>query len=372
MANEIKYDLSSLPSRNICQGLITALLFTGQTARPIMESLRTFGYYATEAQIKTRYQELLSVASDNIRKLFSTQQPLRVDNDVHVQWMKQYGVFELMDFMARKECADPPAYFKWIRDALWINSLDDVQAITNVLLFNGDNHEDVAAVIRFKYRRQISVEALDLYQRLFFDFVGLGADDVMDCCPNMRESTLILKQISSGTRIQEKPGEECYEGYKRQFIFHDSGYIKWKLGMPQIEPPRAEDFLNRVMADASYRYTEATEMTNFADIKSEDGISAVTGENYNNTVINRKNAVKEQVRLMKQCIDIYVKASNSKPVQRSSSAQDLIDKLTKLQVQFSDASEHMIMASDLPPGVANEINASRVMGGTVDVVPEQH
>lgn len=359
-------DLKSNPrlGRISHSGLVTALLLAGHRNADVISTCIGFGYKTEADDVRLFFAALKDPTSENIRSILESGQPLRIDDPTHVQWMNHYGVFEIMDFMVRKDCTDPPEYFKWIRDALWINTNSEIQSLVNILLFNGDDNETVAAVLRYKYRRKISVEAVNFHTLLFFNTDNLSADDVMYRCISLQKSSFVLEKIAGdevdtvGSRDASTKSE-----ITRKPVFHDNAYIKWKIGYPDIKPPTAEDFLSRVMSDAANRYYEAGLSAQFAETKAEDGISAVTGQSYNNTVIMRKNSQKEQAKLLSTYAGLYIKAMNAKPSSSSNAAKDVMDRLAQLELKFDDDCESIMSVDDLPPEARYEIEAARSIGG---------
>jgi len=341
-------------------------LFAGQDANFIIGRCRDFGYLCTDADVVAISKEIRSTASKNITSLFEARQPLDVGNEKHREWMQYYGVAELMTFMASKDKPDPPEYFKWVRDAIWINSVDEAQVITNALIFNGDDDEAIAAVLRFKYRRILSFEAVKLHRKIFFSG-EFSSDVAIKYCLRMAGSTAVLRSISGETQMRHDDAGTVKRvdndfGQTRELVFHDSNYIKWKIGYPEVKPPRAEDFLDKVMADASFRYYEAGQMQQFARRKFEEGTSAVTGQQYSNSVANYENVAEAQAKLMEKYTNIYIRAMKSKPNMRSSAAQDLIDKLSQLSIDF-DTPDQIVPLNALGEDDIAAITAARSIGG---------
>lgn len=355
-------DLMKIPGRVPQRGLIRALILIGKSGEDIIATCRDFGYGCSREDVTVTARAILDIAGANVKKLIEDKQPLRADDPGHRQWLEVFGVREMVEFMADKARVDPPDFFKWVRDAIWINAMAEVQIVVNTLMYNGDDDQSIASVLRFKYKMTISAEALRIHREIFFDAKDLSADIVIANCMRMHGSTLVLREISGETGMR-RGYAEVDGGQNRHFVFHNSEYLKWKLGYPELKPPRAEDFLNKVMTDAEFRYYEASQMTQFAKRKKEEGLSAVTGENYNNEVTQYDNVATEQAKLLNHYANMYVRALRAKPVSRSSAAEDLIAKLTRIEIEFDNKHEHIVAESMLSPGDRELLQAARAIGG---------
>jgi hypothetical protein len=363
--------ISKVREPHICRTLITALIMAGKTCTDIMAVCKDMGHQCVEVDVTESAKALRDVLPKTLTKLIDQTAPFRITEPIHVEWMKTLGVFEILDFMARKDIEDPPPYFKWIRDAIWICSNPPIHALVNALLFNGDTSTDVADVIQFKYRKQISTEALELYQKLFFNVDGVSAMHVIQLCNHMSNSSIVLRQMSDPEYAKRSGKPELDTGFTEAMIFHNSNYIKWKLGYKKIKPPSSTDFLEQVMLDASNKYYEATMMNEFAERSYLEGNSMVTGEAVEQTTTMYRNAEKERSKLMKSYTDLYIKASNSRPVGAGtkSKADELIEELSQLRMTFDDIAEHIIDINSMPD-IAGEI-AMDIKGMPTGITDEE-
>ena len=253
--------------------------------------------------------------------------------------------------------------FKWVRDAIWINTVDEAQNVVNVLLFNGDDEESIAAVLRFKYKIKISFEAVGIYKNIFFNPENIPADRAVKYCRRMSGSTLILRKISGDGDSAIDMVDSTEGAISRELIFHDSSYIKWKIGYPEVKPPSAEAFLSKVMADASFRYYEAGMTLQFAKVKKEEGTSPVNGGAYENTVVQYDNTATSQAKLMDTYTNMYIRAMRARPTMKTSAAQHLADELTRLNLEFDQPTDSLVQSCDLPDDIMADIIAARSIGG---------
>jgi len=357
--------ISKVREPHICRTLITALIMAGKPCTEIMSVCKDMGHQCIEIDVTTSAKVLRDVLPKNLSKMIDQSAPFRINEPVHVEWMNEFGVFEILDFMARKDMEDPPPYFKWIRDAIWICSNPPIHALVNALLFNGDQCADVADVVQFKYRKQIGTDALEIYKKLFFNVDGVSAMHVIQLCNHMTNSSIVLRQMSDPDYVRKNNKPELDTGFTEAMIFHNSNYIKWKLGYKNIKPPSSTEFLEQVMLDASNKYYEATERSYL------EGNSMVTGEAVEQTTTMYRNAEKERSKLMKSYTDLYIKASNSRPVGAGtkSKADELIEELSQLRMTFDSITDHIIDINSMPD-IAGEI-AMDIKGMPTGVIDEE-
>ncbi len=332
---------------------ITTMLLFNNSIQEIINRISPFGYYITEPEVLDIFNDIRNILPENIRSLINDRQPLDVSNDTHVQWLKHFEIFELYDYISRKEKnPDPiPPYFKWIEDCLWIHKYKDVMTIINIFLFNKEPLESISDIISFKYKKKIGIETLKLHQSLFWDSETMTAKEALYHCEPFRHNILIIRQLRSGDSTVTSIDDEAHNGSDVGFTFHDSNYIKWKIGYTKgIKVPSTKDFLEGVKRDSYFKYYESMNMTQSVEMENEEGSNEEFGSFDKKTTIS-KNVEEQRAKMAKQWLDIFLKAEDKIPTSNPST-DNIMERIEQLELGFD---EEKIMAIDDAAAIMNDI-----------------
>ena len=327
---------------------IIALLFCGKDVNGIADKLKTFHYSVTPQVVSKIFDEVRAVLPDTIRDLINAAGVLRPDDEQHAEWLKHFGVFEIYDHIMRsaKNVDDPPNYFKWCDDCVWIHTYQDVMSIVNIFLFNDEPVDTISDVLIVKFKRKVGVDALDLYKNVFWDTTNLSAKEALKYCIPFTNNALIIRQFRSGlgSEIEMTGGPASHDGCEVPVHFHDMDYIKWKIGY-KVEAPKPKDFLEKVQSDAQYKYYEAMNMTQSIEVEEETGSNEMGG--FDSTKTKRRNVEEMRANAAKKWLDMFIKAKEHMPDDRSDS-DDFFKKMNQLELGFDDCKEQIANISDLP------------------------
>ena len=149
---------------------ITTFLLFNKDIKFIVDKLYSFGYHVEDKEVENHFQNLKKSLPPKYSEILEKRSMFDVNDSGHVEWLNQLGVFEYYDFILKNgKIENEPEYFKWCRDCLWIHGYRDIMVLVNILLFNRDDLEEISKVIMFKYKKKIGVNALNLYQKVFWN-----------------------------------------------------------------------------------------------------------------------------------------------------------------------------------------------------------
>ncbi len=311
---------------------ILALLFSNKSIPYIVDKLKSFHYHIEDGEISEIFDDLKGVLPESISKQLEAGNALSLDNEMHVQWLKQLNVYEIYDYMHRSPKEKPP-YFKWIDDILWAHTHEDVMTLINILLFNGEPKDSISKVISFKYRRKIAVDALILYEMVFWNSSPMTSKEAMYHCLPFRSNTIIVRKLRGGVSEIGSFDSSADIGSDTDFLFHDNEYIKWKIGYKDIKIPGSRDFFDSIKKDSYFKYYEVMNMTQSVDTFDEEGTNDKIG-NYESHKISRRNVEEQKVKLVKMWLDIYMKAEESAP--EGAEQERFFDELNQVSLDFQD------------------------------------
>jgi len=333
--------MSAIPFRKF----IIALLFCGRDINWIRDKLSTFQYRISEEEVLSVFNDVRSILPETISEYLNSGGTLRLNEEQHVEWLNHFGVFEVYDHILRsaKNIDDPPNYFKWCDDCVWIHTYKDIMSIVNIFLYNNEPLDTISDVLMVKYRRKVGVDALKLYQKIFWDTSNMSAKDALKYCKPFTNNALIIRQCRSGSEIEFRD-PDSNDGCDVPFHFHDIEYIKWKIGY-KIEAPKPKQFLEKVQSDSMFKYYEVMNMTQSIEVEVEDGSNEMGG--YNSTKTKRRNVEEMRVNAAKKWLDIYIKANEHMPDDRSDS-DDFFSKMNQLELEFDSGNEQIANIEDLP------------------------
>lgn len=336
---------------------VQAFLFIGERLPEIRNRLLGYGFFCEEDDLTPILQEMLDVLPGELREKFEASRPFSISNDIESQWMKQYGVYEFINFyINRKNTGEKPEYFKWLNDCLWILSQSDTACIVQSLMFNGEQPAVISDVISFKYKKKVGVDALNLYHQIFWDTSSFNARDAMYFFKPFRDNSLIVRNIKSGCELEAEFWEGSgNDGSDIPLAFHDSNYIKWKIGYKDVSVPNAESFLEQVKKDSYFKYYEAMNMVRSMEEESSEGFNEKVGQ-FTETRKRRRNLEEQKARAAKAWFEMYVKAQKHIKGEVAGGAtgdEDIFDRMSKLDMKWDD--EKIVQAQE----VQNLINDIR-------------
>jgi len=328
---------------------IITLLFCNKEIPDIISKLNSFSYEVTEEEVSEIFSEMRDILPENISKHVENRMLLSTSDATHVEWLRYFDVFEIYDYIVR--CNDnidnKPNYFKWCEDCVWAHTHKDVMSLINIFLFNEEDIDSISEIIMVKYRRKIGVDALQLYQKIFWDTNNLSAKDAHRYCRPFRNNSLIIRQFRSGNseiEMRDIPADS-HDGCDVPFNFHDSDYIKWKIGYT-VTAPTPKDFLQKVQTDSVFKYYEAMNMAQSVEVEESSGSNDIVGA-FENTKSKRRNVEEMRVRLAKEWMKLYIRARDNMP-DGDNKSDDFFKKMRELELGFDQCNEQIAKIDDMP------------------------
>jgi hypothetical protein len=336
---------------------IILFLFLNESLSQIVDRLKKFGCYTTESEVKGVFYEILEILPENMANILREKSTLDINDDKQIQWLKHYGIFEFYDYLQRKNQGldEPPAYFKWCNDCMWIHQYKDVVALINIFLYNNEPLESISKIISFKYRKKIGIDALKLYQSVFWDCAYMSAKDALYYCLPFRNNTVILRTLRNGEKeiegIQDDLPSfkriEADDGCDVQVTFHDVKYIKWKIGYREdVEAPSIKDFMEKVKLDSMYKYEEVMMMTDSSEREEDEGIVS-SAEGGSMPVEGKKrrfrNVEEQRAKLAKSWVDMVIKADSAIPSDGSNESKKFLEDMKQFELDFTGEKEEKIV-----------------------------
>lgn len=336
---------------------ITTFLLFNKDMPYIIQKLKEFGYHITEEEVGKIFTDIRETLPEKYSSLIENKQIFDIKDENHVQWLKQLGVFEYYDFIVRQgsNIKDPPDYFKWCKDCLWVHGYSDVMTLINVLLFNGEEYEDISKIISFKYNKKLGVDTLELYEKTFWDSKGITAQEALYFCTHFKDNTLIIRKLRSGDQditLVGKSTDTDHDGSDVPFLFHDTNYIKWKIGYRDIKVPAPKEFMEQIQQDSYYKYYEALHMDQSIEVQKETGFDDRLGEYHKDTTRHR-NVEENRAKLMKHYAELYLKANASMPT-GGVKAEEFFENMAQLELAYDKEQDKLARIDDMPD-VLNDI-----------------
>ena len=336
--------------------IMTFLLFNKDISF-VIKKLSEFHYHINADEVSDIFSELRESLPEKYKDHVEKKMIFDVNDPGHVEWLKHFGVFEFYDFTVRNSKTreeDAPNYFKWCNECMWIHGYKDVMALINILLFNDESYESISDIITFKYKKKIGVDALKLYNNMFWDIDGISAKEALYFCLPFRNNALIVRKARGGDEIEFSSNDEKDDGSDVPFTFHDSSYIKWKVGYRNIEVPTTRDFLEKVKQDSYFKYYESMNMTQSIEIEEEEGSNDKIGA-FNSTKSRRRNVEEQRAKMSKQWLDMYLKANSSLPLDGGEKEESFFERMNQLELDFSETNEKLASIDDMRD-VLNDIS----------------
>jgi len=318
---------------------IFSYLLFNKDIEHISSKLKAFDYFIGDDEISELFTELRYMLPESLKEKTEDLILFKIDDEKDKEWLKKLEVYEFYNFLLNRKNDDyeKPAYFKWFEDCLWILNHKDTMAIVNIFLFNEEPLESISGIISYKYKKKISQDALNLYVKYFWDTVDMTAKEAIYHCLAFRDNTLIVNHIKAGnsTVVEKLDCHTSGDGSDTSFVFHDSNYIKWKIGYKEIEVPRIKDFMQEIKKDSYYKYYETMNMAQSIEIDEEEGSNDKIG-GFSNKRTRKRNVEEQKVKNVKQWMDMYIKADKAIPAERDSSDKDFFDQISTLELQFDN------------------------------------
>ena len=334
---------------------IIAFLFLNKSIPSIIDSLKSFKYYITEQEALEILNELRENLSPDMLDTINNNIPLDLNNEVHIQCLKQFGVFEFCDYVVRKDSIKKnfPTYFQWCETCFWIHKYPDVMSLINLLLFNKEDLDEIIKIIAFKEKKYICKNALTLHQNLFWDVECLTAKEALYHCVPLRDSVLIIKKLKSGLSEVGQFDTDLSDGCEVPVTFHSTNYIKWKIGYPNVVVPNAKEFMEKVKTDSYYKYYEATNMERSNEGAEDDGVNDKFGA-YNSKEVKKRNVEEQRALLMKHWMELYLQANEAVPEAKTSDI-DFFERMQQMDLDFQEG-EKIVSIKDFP-NILNDIKS---------------
>jgi hypothetical protein len=293
-------------------------IFSNKNIQNISEDLGKKHYFITTDEVNEVFKDVLETSSPAIRECLSNRQLLDIENDAHADVLRHYGIYDLYEYsnLGTVAIEDAPKTVKWFEGINWILEYEDVMALVNIFLFNEEPLLSISSVLQFKYKKKISVKALEMYQSIYWDTSLISGKEALRYCKSLRNSSYVVRRFADGELEvihKEKKNPESSNGYEEPSYMMDTNYIKWKIGYKKdIEIPSTKDFLSSVKMDAMYKYQEALHMEKSIEVDTEEGVG-FEGNTIDLTKTKRKNVEAERARLMKNYLDLFIKADDKMP-----------------------------------------------------------
>jgi hypothetical protein len=339
---------------------ITTFLLFNKDISYIVDKLKGFGYQVTDDIVQETFDALKAILPEKYQKIIENRGTFDSTDPDHAQWLKQLGVFEFYDFIIRKKSVgdDPPEYFKWCEDCMWVHGYKEAMILINILMFNDEPFEGISKVISFKYKKRISASALELYKNVFWNTELLTAKEALYYCIPFQKNALVIRHIRSGGMPKNSDGQEVEmlganetnDGSDVPFTFHDAQYIKWKVGYRDVSAPTSKDFMENIKKDSYYKYYETMSMTQSIEIdeEDEDGHNEKVGDfNSRKIKIKKRNVEEQRSKMAKGWLDIYLKADAAIPT-GGESETSFFDRMDQLELGFDDEKEELARVEDVP------------------------
>jgi len=346
-------------ARTPFEKFIITLLFFNQDIRAISERLTGFSYSVKDEEIADIFKSVKDILPVSIKEILSARALVDPANQDHAAWLRNFGVFEFYNYVVNKDrpVDDAPPYFKWCEDCLWIHTYKDVMVLTNIFLYNDEPLDSISDIIMFKFRKKIGVDALELYRRMFWQTEGLTAKDAYRYCKPFRDNSVIVRTLRSGeTEIESVRGEEQDNGSDVPFTFHDTEYIKWKIGYQKVKVPDPKTFLETVKRDSMFKYYETMAMAKSVTYEEEEssGSNEKLGT-FDSTLKRTKyhNVEEQRAALSQKWIKLYMEAEKSTPTGAGDAATEFLKQMRQLSLEFKDTEK--VVAADQVPGLFDDI-----------------
>jgi hypothetical protein len=327
---------------------VMILIFLGKDMEQIQDCISAMNYYYDSNMISDILREITLFISLPIKNMIDNKISLAINDENCIGFLKHFEVFEMYHYIKTNgnNNNNNPSYFKWCQDALWIVENMKIMAPVNLFIFNGDSNENILDFLTFKYRKRISIEAIDLYKKIFWDCQEIDAEDAIKYCLAFHGNTIILKEnIVTSEKEIKVPSD-----YKD---LNSSEYVKWKMGYKNVPVPTTKQFFDDVKRDCAYTYQEIMNRVDFKTkstrtIKSPDG-AIVSDE----VTINSKDCIDAKYHLVNKVLKVYTEVEDRMPTEDETS-EDFFKKMQNIEIKYEDVNKKILRIEDCPQ-ILNDI-----------------
>jgi len=334
--------------------LIFVYLLRNMSIAEINSKLYKFGYHCSEEETSGLYSDLRYMLPESLKEKTEDMMEFRVSDEKDAEWLKHLKIFKLFNFLQNRYKKDftKPDYFKWFEDCLWILNHEDTMSLINIFLFNNEPIESISAIIDFRYKKSITIDAINIYKEYFWDCDGMTAKEAMYFCIPFRQDTLIIKRIKYGSDVTVSSLNSTEnDGSDTNFVFHDTNYIKWKIGYKEFKLPDAKDFMEQIKKDSYYKYYEVMNMTQSIEIDEEDGENDKLGA-FKSIKTKKRNVEEQRIKGAKHWMEMYLKADKAIPVEDDDAEGEFFEKMKNMELDFDD---EKIMDIGEDPEMLNDV-----------------
>jgi len=320
---------------------VIAQFFLGRQPEEINAKLRKFGYVATNNEIADIFSDIKSIAPESILEPLNAARPVTIAEGEG--WFKHYGILEYMEYVEEKNHQDA------FDNVLWIHNDAIVCTLVNALLYNDEDPKSVAAVIKFKYRKNMSQKAIEMHKSLFWDTSNISGI----------EAVRSYKHFGSNSLVVMPDLDETHDGIEEAIIFRDNEYIKWKIGYKEVKIPTSKDFLNQVKADSMHMYEEAKLMTRSVTRSHSEGNNVDEDGNpvnIDNTTWSYGNVTQAKLGTMKKAVDLFIKADKALPEEKTTTESDaFFEKIQQISISYVLDDKDKIVTGDEATSLLEEM-----------------
>jgi hypothetical protein len=343
--------VKSVPFKRFVQ----TYLFCGEKLPSIIEKLSGFEFNSTETDLFPLLEEIKAPLPEALAKKMNDCMPFNpYTSEQEKQWLEQIGLFEFFDFVIRRKqpLTEIPPYFKWFNDCLWILAYKEITCIVNIFLFNNESLDSISDIIMCKYKKKIGIEALERYKTIFWDTSAINAKDALYFYRGFRDNTLIVRIKSGHDTEIEHWDSVANDGSDTPIAFHDSNYIKWKIGYKKLNIPTADGFLDQVMQDSYFKYYEAMNMIRSMEEETEEGMNDKIGM-FHSTKKIRKNVEEQKAKAAKAWLEMFIRTNRGKVTKPTGEgADDVFNRMSKIPMEFDT---EKLMSIDDNPQIIEDI-----------------
>jgi len=335
--------------------IITLLLFN-KSIPYIVDKLKSFGYHVEDAAVGVIFKELKDTLPSSIKSLIESGTSLDPSDETHKQWLEHFGILDFYDYInsSGKRSDGSPLYFKWFDDCMWIHTYRDIMCLVNIFLFNGEPPDQISDVVQFKYKKKIGVDAIGRYQSIFWNTDGMTAKDAVESCIPFQDNSVIVRSIRKGSeKFLPTENEPSNDGSDIGFVFHDSEYIKWKIGYRSTRVPGTADFLDQVKRDSYFKYYESMNATQSVESEESTGFNDKIGE-FSQKMTRYRNLEEQRAKLAGKWLETFLKADKGKPPENMDK-DDFFERMQQVELEFSEFTDEKIVNIKDNPDVIKDI-----------------
>jgi len=340
---------------------VITLLFLGKEANQIDCLVKSFNYFFDINIVPEIFTEICLFAPEDIRDSLKLKNKMDIDNPNHVGFLKHFEVFELYHYLLTlgNDLNGNPEYFKFCQDAIWIAENPKIMAPVNLFIFNGDTSEDIVNFIKFKYKKRISVSAINLYKNMFWDCQEIDAEEAIRYCLVFHGNTIILKENIITSEKEIKIPSDYTD-------LNTSDYVKWKMGYRQVKVPNTKEFFEDIKKDCVFTYQEIMNRQNFITTTHKTGTSFNDKENnskekdgnsgggiIDQKTIVYKDPIDARYNLINKVLKVYSNVEDRMPTS-DGETENFFDKIRKIEIIYEGESKKILRLED-NPGMLNDI-----------------